>query len=90
VQSRRITYSARATDIRSNVSLYIPPADNQNLVLQAAQRQIDARREKASVEKSKYYTVDRVFNLWFGQSADQAPGETPLIPPTNDMPSPTE
>ncbi len=64
VQSRRIAYSARVTEIDSKISFYIQPADSQNLVIKSAKRQVDQRRERTLKEK-KYYAINRVLNLWF-------------------------
>jgi len=79
VHSRRIAYSARVTEIASKISFYIQPADNQKLVIKSAKRQVDQRQERKRKEK-KYYTIDRVLNLWFRPDEVTDTG----LPPTMD------
>lgn len=62
---RRIAYSARVTEIGSQVSFYIPAADSEKLVIKMAKQGVDQRMSRGLRERSNYYTVNRVMNLWF-------------------------
>lgn len=63
--TRRIAYSARVTEIGSQASFYVPAADNEKLVIKQAKRGVDQRINPGLKERSRYYTVNRVMNLWF-------------------------
>jgi hypothetical protein len=65
VGTRRIAYSARVTEIGSQVSFYVPAADSEKLVVKLAKRGVDQRVNPGLKERSNYYTVNRVMNLWF-------------------------
>ena len=64
VGNRRIAYSARVTEIGSQASFYVPAADSEKLVIKAAKQGVDQRQNRGLKERSKYYTVNRVMNLW--------------------------
>jgi len=70
IQTRRIAFSARVTNQQTQESFYIPPADNQKHVIQAAQHQIQKRIEEAAYKDDKFETVQRVLDLWF-QNRDE-------------------
>ncbi|MDP1560367.1 MAG: hypothetical protein Q8M16_03120 [Pirellulaceae bacterium] len=80
VQFQRIAYSARVADTKSKTSFYVPCADSQKLVIKNAKKLIDQRIERLQLEKSKFYTVEKVLNLWFRDEDDPAaPATTPSI-----------
>jgi hypothetical protein len=72
VQTSRIAYSARVTNLTSKVSFYIHPADNQKLVIKNAKNHVDQQIEKSLRAKPKYETIEKVLNLWFRDELSQA------------------
>lgn len=75
--TRRIAYSARVTEIGSQASFYVPAADSERLVIKLAKRGVDQRIDPGRKERSNYYTLTRVMNLWFrGDDLGQTLPET--------------
>ena len=79
IAMRRIAYSARVTEIGTNNSFYIPPADDQRRVINAVKKRIELTSDRGRREQSKFYTFERVLNLWFRSLED---GDS--LPPTMD------
>jgi hypothetical protein len=76
VQSQRIAYSARVFEIGSKISFYVPCADSQKLVIKNAKKLIDQKIERSEKDRSKYYTIEKVLNLWFREE-DEPTAPTP-------------
>ncbi|MBL8856527.1 MAG: hypothetical protein JNK57_21370 [Planctomycetaceae bacterium] len=87
VHAQRVAYSARVAEIGSKTSFYVPCADNQKLVIKSAKKLIDLRVEKTRIDKTKFYTVEKVLNLWFRDDDDQTAPSTNLAPNPESIPT---
>lgn len=76
VQSQRIAYSARVAEIGSKISFYVPCADSQKLVIKNAKKLIDQKIQRSEKDRSKYYTIEKVLNLWFREE-DEPTAQAP-------------
>lgn len=83
VQIQRIAYSARVTEISTKASFYIPPADNQKLVIKNAKKQVDQRIERARKDRPTYLAIEKVLNLW-----SRGQGDEIITPPVVETPLP--
>ncbi len=88
IHAQRIAYSARVAEIGSKVSFYVPCADSQKLVIKSAKKLIDHRIEKTQIDRSKFYTVEKVLNLWFRDDEDQTTNSNALAPSPESLPTP--